>query len=211
MSYYLSSFPKSDSPHSHREESSPGFLTYCPLPFLPIATWKVSFQDHCLALVLFSGLLNDTASRPLTLAFEHLCTPIYPHKVVLCFLRWHYWYVPMCVHLCLIRLLWEHGIFLCQMCLIPILRLKAIQTPELVGVLRAVVSSTMMGLKLLFIKWQSLDLQLPGTIAYSSFPAIRDVTTLLEAILGKWTSVVFACPACIPPPSLVLSFSVLVV
>lgn len=96
------------------------------------------------------------------------------------------------------------------MCLMPILRLKTIQTPELVGVLRAAVSPSMMGLKLLFIKWQSLDLQLPGSAPYRSFPAICDITTLLEAILGKWISVVCACPALITP-SLVFSFSVLVV
>lgn len=97
------------------------------------------------------------------------------------------------------------------MCLIPVFRLMIIQTPELVGVLRATVSSSMMELELLFIKWQSLDLQLPGSIACRNLPGIHDVITLLEAILAKWTSVVFACPAFILPPSLVFPFSVLVV
>ena len=41
------------------------------------------------------------------------------------------------------------------------------QNSELLGILNA-ASSPMMGLKLLFIKWQSLDLQFPGSIARSS-------------------------------------------
>lgn len=90
------------------------------------------------------------------------------------------------------------------------LRLKAFGTPQLVGVLRAAISSLMVGLKFLFIKWQSLDLQLPGTIAFRSFSAVCDLTTLLEAILGKWTSVVWAAQLSFLLLR-VLSFSILVV
>lgn len=44
--------------------------------------------------------INDTAPRSLTLASEHLCTPIYSHRVVLCFLRWRYYNKLQCVCTC---------------------------------------------------------------------------------------------------------------
>lgn len=56
---------------------------------------------------------------------------------------------------------------LCLVCLTSVLGLKSVKTPELLGVLNA-ASSSMMGLKLLFIKWQTLDLQVLGSIARSS-------------------------------------------
>lgn len=44
----------------------------CPLPFLPTAKWKMSFQEHHLAMVLFWGLPYPWYSIKTTDTSEHL-------------------------------------------------------------------------------------------------------------------------------------------
>ena len=78
--------------------------------------------------------------------------------------------------------------FLCQVCLIPVLGLKTIQTWELLGVLRAAASRSMVGLMLLLIKWQTLDLQLPRSIVWSiiSQPSLENEAKMRDReIKGK--------------------------
>ena len=130
----------------------------------------------------------------MTLGSEQLCTPTYHHRAVLCSLRWHCWVISsnMCAPVPdQATLKSSCGIFSCQVCPTPVIGLKPLHTQELLVVLNAAASS-MMILKLLFIKWQTLDLQLPRSIACSSFLAICEVTMLLEAVLGKWVSFIFA-------------------